>query len=77
MKEIKCKSGGAYRSQDGEIVETCAYCLLDMPYNPQSGEFIDGIRPCLGKCPMDCDYQIPYGFVPEVGCPIHDTKNGK
>lgn len=24
------------------------------------------------ECGYDCDYEKPYGFVPEAGCPIHD-----
>lgn len=23
-------------------------------------------------CPCECGHQDPYGFVPEVGCPVHD-----
>jgi len=25
-----------------------------------------------GDCGMACGHVEPYGFVPEVGCPIHD-----
>jgi len=34
-------------------------------------------RVCKGKCGYECDYQSPYGFVPEAGCPIHDTPQSK
>ena len=26
----------------------------------------------MGDCGMICEYQEPYGFVPEAGCPVHD-----
>lgn len=25
-----------------------------------------------GKCDYECHYCHPYGFAPEVGCPVHD-----
>ena len=27
----------------------------------------------IADCGYNCIYQEPYGFVPEAGCPIHDT----
>lgn len=24
------------------------------------------------RCGNACDWQMPYGFVPECGCPVHD-----
>lgn len=27
-----------------------------------------------GWCGNGCDYQEPYGFVPECGCPVHDPE---
>ncbi len=27
-----------------------------------------------GWCGRGCDYEEPYGFVPEAGCPIHNPE---
>ena len=63
-QQKKCIDGGAYRGDDGYLVLTCKHCHRDM----EDGED----RICMGKCNNECDYQSPYGFVPEAGCPIHD-----
>lgn len=70
----KCKSGGAYRADDGFLVETCKFCLRDMPYGEKDGSIqqLDNLRICMGACNNDCDYTVPYGFVPECGCNVHD-----
>ena len=26
----------------------------------------------VGDCACECHFQMPYGFVPEADCPIHD-----
>lgn len=37
----------------------------------------DGIYPYpLDDCGYMCQYVEPYGFVPEVGCPVHDRSRG-
>ncbi len=25
------------------------------------------------SCPGECHFTVPYGFVPEAGCPVHDV----
>lgn len=30
------------------------------------------LRQSLGDCDYECAYVEPYGWVPEVGCPVHD-----
>lgn len=73
--EKKCKSGGAYRSEEGYLEEVCAFCFRDMPYGEKNGviqQLDDGIRICEGRCEYACDYVNPYGFVPEAGCKVHD-----
>ncbi len=75
MEKKFCKTGGAYRSESGYLEEVCEFCLRDMPYGEKDGaiqQLDDGSRICEGRCSYDCDYTIPYGFVPESDCPIHD-----
>jgi hypothetical protein len=71
---MKCKSGGAGRDESGYLVEFCEECKRDMPYGEKDGvvQQLDDIRECMGKCINECDYEYPYGFVPEAGCIIHD-----
>lgn len=45
--------------------------ILEILNNQDFAEFIAG--KLAGNCSCACLFQMPYGFVPEADCPVHDS----
>lgn len=72
-KPCICESGGLWAAHcmdcDNQIGEPGYYdscCATQM-------EAIDRWNHQNSDCGHHCNYQLPYGFVPEADCPVHDV----